>query len=78
MQNNSLKEVKAHMPGTVFTIEAHEGSQVKPGDIIIVIEAMKMEVDIKSPFTGKVSRINVAKGDQVSVGQVLALIEQGV
>ena len=68
------KIVEAQMPGTVIRIEVMEGTAVKSGDTLLVQEAMKMEVEIKSPVDGVVTGINVAAGDQVTAGQILVNI----
>ena len=62
------------MPGTVIRIEVSEGTAVKSGDTLLVQEAMKMEVEVKSPVDGTVTSIEVASGDQVTAGQVLVQI----
>ena len=66
--------VKAQMPGTVVRIVADAGTSVKAGDTLLVQEAMKMEVEVKSPVDGVVSEIVVAAGDQVTADQVLVHI----
>ena len=66
--------VPAPLPGTVLKIVAEEGSSVNEGDVIIIMEAMKMENDITSPTSGTVARILVSVGDQVHTGQQLAVI----
>ncbi len=66
--------VAAQMPGTVIRIEVSEGTPVKSGDTLLVQEAMKMEVEVKSPVDGTVTSIEVAAGDQVTAGQVLVHI----
>ncbi len=66
--------VEAQMPGTVIRIEVSEGTAVKSGDTLLVQEAMKMEVEGKSPVVGTVTGINVAAGDQVTAGQILVNI----
>ena len=66
--------VVAQMPGTVIRIEVSEGTAVKSGDTLLVQEAMKMEVEVKSPIDGTVTGIDVAAGDQVTAGQVLVHI----
>lgn len=68
------KAVEAQMPGTVIRIEVGEGTTVKSGDTLLVQEAMKMEVEVKSPVDGVVTGVEVAAGDQVTAGQVLVHI----
>jgi pyruvate carboxylase subunit B len=67
-------EITAPMPGTVLRLEASVGQAVQRGDNIIVIEAMKMEQEIKATADGTLSAINVSQGDTVDSGQVVAVI----
>jgi pyruvate carboxylase subunit B len=67
--------VKAQMPGQVINVVAQAGSHVAQGDPVLVLEAMKMEMNVPAPVSGTVSEVLVAKGDQVSEGQELARIE---
>lgn len=66
-----INQVKAPMPGLIFDIKVSEGSEVKKGDPIMVLEAMKMENILKSPGDGVVKSITVKKGDSVEKNQVL-------
>lgn len=68
---NKVNEIKAPMPGLVLDIRVSEGSEVKKGDPILVLEAMKMENILKSPTDGIVKKINVKKGVAVEKNQVL-------
>ena len=65
----------APMPGKVVRVLVEVGSQVKAGDGIIVVEAMKMQNEMKSPKAGTVSALNVQTGATVNGGDVLAVIE---
>ncbi len=65
------KPVVAPMPGLVFKIVAPEGSHVEEGDKIMILEAMKMEVDVTAPITGTVEKIEVTEGEHVTAGKVL-------
>lgn len=67
--------IEAPMPGMVIRYEVKEGDQVKEGDTILVLEAMKMENTIPSPVSGIVKKINFKAGDSVQKGDVLAVIE---
>ena len=60
------------MPGTVLNVVAPVGTAVKAGDVILILEAMKMENEIVAPQDGTVASINVNKGDSVEAGQTLA------
>lgn len=68
---NKINEMKAPMPGLVLDIRVEEGSQIKKGDALLVLEAMKMENIIKSPTDGVIKKINVKKGMAVEKNQVL-------
>ncbi|MCA9248733.1 MAG: biotin/lipoyl-binding protein, partial [Planctomycetales bacterium] len=64
----------AQMPGVVLRTVVNVGDSVAAGDSLLVLEAMKMEVQVSAPCSGTVSQINAAQGDHVTTGQVLALI----
>ncbi len=66
--------VPAPMPGTVLDIKVAEGASVSVGQTVIVLEAMKMEVEVVSDVAGTVKAINVKKGDAVTTGQALAVV----
>ena len=66
--------VQAQMPGTVTRIMCTEGDLVVAGDPLVMIEAMKMEVEIKSPVDGTVKTIDVDEGDTLTNGQTVAVI----
>jgi pyruvate carboxylase subunit B len=66
--------VKAQMPGKIMKISVNVGDHVNEGDVLLIMEAMKMEVEIKAPVTGTVSSIGVTVGDQATGGQELASI----
>ncbi|MEM4657104.1 MAG: acetyl-CoA carboxylase biotin carboxyl carrier protein subunit [Candidatus Methanosuratincola sp.] len=65
----------AAMPGTVMTIKCKVGDSVKPGDVLLTLETMKMENPIKSNREGKVKEIKVAPGKFVNVGDTLIVFE---
>ena len=64
--------VSAPMPGKILAVKAKEGDSVKAGDVLLVLEAMKMENDIVAPQDGVVASINVKVGDSVGSGAKLA------
>ena len=66
--------VSAPMPGKVVGVKAAPGQAVKKGDVILVLEAMKMENDIVAPQDGTSASINVSTGDSVESGAVLATL----
>ena len=63
--------VKAPMPGNILDIKAAAGASVKAGDVLVILEAMKMENEIVAPQDGTVASVNVNKGDTVNSGDVL-------
>jgi len=71
--SNKLKDIKAPMPGLIFDIKVKVGDQVKKGDPVLVLEAMKMENILKSPGDGEVKEIKVIKGASVEKNQILIL-----
>ncbi len=63
------------MPGTVVSIIAQEGQAVEAGQVLVVLEAMKMENEIMAPGAGTVRQIAVKAGDSVNGGDVLVVLE---
>ena len=68
-------EVRSHLTGTVFTVDTSVGASVKEGDVLLVLESMKMESPVESPSTGTVSDIRVEPGQAVNEDEVLLLLE---
>lgn len=68
-------QILAPMPGKVVRILVEEGASVEAGDGIIVVEAMKMQNEMKSPKAGKVTSIKTSAGATVNSGDVLAIVE---
>lgn len=67
--------VEAPMPGTVLDVKVKVGDSVSNGDVLMILEAMKMENEIMAPTSGKVVSINANKGASVDGGDVLIVIE---
>lgn len=67
-------KINAPMPGKILAIKANPGQAVKRGDVVLVLEAMKMENEIVAPQDGTVASIQTAVGDQVEAGAVLATL----
>ncbi|ABB44537.1 Pyruvate carboxylase/oxaloacetate decarboxylase beta subunit [Sulfurimonas denitrificans DSM 1251] len=67
-------DIKALLPGSVWKIVANPGQSVNEGDVILILESMKMEIDIVAPKGGVVKSINVATNDKVVEGQVVAVL----
>lgn len=72
---DGLAEIKTMMPGKVVRLIASIGDLVEKGDAVLVVEAMKMQNDLKAPKAGVVKEIKVSEGTTVSAGDVLAVIE---
>ncbi|MGD9588057.1 MAG: biotin/lipoyl-containing protein [Pyrinomonadaceae bacterium] len=68
-------EIRTAMPGKVVRILLEPGSEVKKGDGVIVVEAMKMQNELRSPKDGTVKEIRIAEGSTVGSGDVLAIVE---
>ncbi|MEE3467449.1 MAG: acetyl-CoA carboxylase biotin carboxyl carrier protein subunit [Eubacterium sp.] len=66
--------VKAPMPGKILSVKASEGQAVKKGDVILLLEAMKMENEVVAPQDGTIATINVASGAAVEAGDTLATL----
>jgi len=73
--DEGVKKITAPMPGKVVRILAPAGTAVEAGQGVLVIEAMKMQNEMKSPKKGTVKRINAVEGTAVDAGQVLAEVE---
>lgn len=71
----AAQNIKAPMPGLVIQIVAHEGQEVKKGDAVLILEAMKMENVLKSPRDGKIKTIKATLRQAVEKGQVLIEFE---
>lgn len=66
--------VKAALPGNVLKVLVTEGDSIEEGDVLAVVEAMKMETEIKSPVSGTVKSVDIEVGNKVQTGQVLVTI----
>lgn len=66
--------VNAPMPGKIVKLVASAGQAVKKGDVLLILEAMKMQNEISAPADGTVKAFNVAAGQNVKPGEVLAVI----
>jgi pyruvate carboxylase subunit B len=67
-------DIKALLPGNVWKIVANPGQSVNEGDVIMILESMKMEIDVVAPKGGVIKSINVATNDKVVEGQVVAVL----
>ncbi len=69
------QQIKCPMPGTILDIPVAQGASVKKGDILMILEAMKMENEILSPADGVVAQIAVQRGASVNSGDLLAVVK---
>ncbi len=68
-------EVLSEVIGTVWKVEKSQGDSVAEGELIMILESMKMEIPVEAPVAGTLSEIKVAPEDSVDEDQVLCLIE---
>ncbi len=68
------EQVLAPMPGTILSVNAQPGAAVKKGDILVILEAMKMENEILAPRDGTVAQVAVSKGSTVETGALLVVL----
>lgn len=67
--------IEAPMPGKILSIKVKSGKKVQEGDVIMILEAMKMENEILAPKTGTISTIEIDEGATVDTGDLLATLE---
>ena len=72
---DEAKVCRSPISGIVVKISAQPGQSIQPGDVLFVLEAMKMETSITAPIAGKIAKVNVAVCDSVQGGQVLVDFE---
>jgi len=63
--------IESPLAGTIFKVNVAPGSAVQEGDVVIILEAMKMETEVRARVSGTVSAVNIKEGDAVAVGQIL-------
>lgn len=68
-------QVEAQITGSVWKIEKAVGEQVAEGDILIILESMKMEIPVEAPCAGRIAEIRVQEGASVEEGAVLVVLE---
>ena len=66
--------ISAPMPGTILKVNVEKGASVKKGDVLVVLEAMKMENDIQAPVDGTIIAVQTSKGASVDTGAPLVTI----
>ncbi len=70
-----MANLAAHITGTVVKIQKRTGEAVTPGDAVVILESMKMEMPLEAVSAGRVKEIRCAEGQAVAEGDVLAVIE---
>lgn len=68
------EKITAPMPGTILDVKVSQGASVKKGDVLLILEAMKMENEIMSPCDGTVKQIATTKGASVNSGDLLVVL----
>ena len=68
------QQIKAPMPGTILEVRVQAGQAVKKGQVLVILEAMKMENEIQAPCDGTVGSVNVRKGDSVETQALICTI----
>ncbi len=68
-------EVQSEVTGNVWKVEVGKGSQVAEGDVLLILESMKMEIPVEAPRAGTVAEVLVAVEDSVAEDQVVAVLE---
>ena len=71
LRSKSVSEILAPIPGIISEVKIAKGDSVKTGDVLIVIEAMKMENPIKSPRDGVINAVLIQKGQEVKTGDLM-------
>jgi len=69
------KIIKSPLPGVIVAVKVNAGDKIKAGDVVAVLEAMKMENEIQSEYDGTVASVNVSQGDSILEGAVIVTIE---
>lgn len=72
--NAGAVKVNAPMPGKILSVKTSVGASVKKGDVIMILEAMKMENEIQAPEDGTIASVNVNEGASVEAGDVLVTL----
>ena len=67
-------EIRAQITGTVWKIEKHAGEAVVPGDVVVILESMKMEIPVEAESAGTIAEVKVKEGDPVTEGAIIATL----
>ena len=67
--------LKSPMPGLIVQVPVKEGDQVSAGDVLVILESMKMQNELKASHNGKVTQVQIKEGDSVEQRQILLIVE---
>lgn len=67
--------LRAPMPGLIVKVPVKEGDEIKKGDVLVILESMKMQNELKAPRDGKVKRVQVKQGESVEQKQTMMVVE---
>ena len=73
--NNDAQQVLSPIQGTVVNVKVKPGDKVSKGDVLLIIEAMKLENEVPSPYSGEVVEVLVSKGQSVTAKEVIVTIK---
>ena len=68
-------QVKSEIAGSVWKIIAEAGADLAAGDVIVILESMKMEIPVVAPKAGKLAQLHVSEGDMIGEGQLIATLD---
>jgi biotin carboxyl carrier protein len=71
---NLVEKIESPIPGTVINVNVNPGDNVKKGQVLFMLESMKMENEIMAPYDGNILEVNVVKGANVNTGHILAVL----
>jgi biotin carboxyl carrier protein len=74
-REGAVEEIRSPLPGNVLSVKVQPGQQVKNGDLLLVVESMKLENEILAPRDGTVRDVRVLPGANVSIGDLLVILE---
>ncbi len=72
----ALVEVESEVTGKIWKVQAEVGDAVAEGEVLVIVESMKMEIPVESPVSGTLKELLVTQDDKVDEDQVIALIEE--
>ncbi len=75
---NSGGRIEPPMPGKILKVFVKEGSEVEENQVLVLMESMKLQVEVKAPFKGVIKKLNINEGQTVGAGEVMVEIEKSV